>query len=102
MSDLRFLLHLLIHHLSSLAQWGFELGNSGSLELSGRDTVRKHDIQFTVGLKVSLTSDYDGVVTNPALGLWETEVAVCPRDCVGSQKEEAALGAPVPISLMGS
>jgi hypothetical protein len=76
-SDLRFLLHFLIHHLSALAQWGLELGNSGSLELSGRDTVREHDIQFTVGLKVSLTSDRD-VVTHPALGLWETEVAICP------------------------
>jgi hypothetical protein len=78
MSDLRFLLHLLIHHLSSLAQRGFELGNSGSLELSGRDTVRKQDIQFTVGLKVSLPYEDDDMMTYPALGLWETEVAVCP------------------------
>jgi hypothetical protein len=72
MSNLRFLLHLLIliHHLSALAKWGLELGNSGSLELPGRDTVRKHDIQFTIGLKVSLTSDYDDVVTYPALGFW--------------------------------
>jgi hypothetical protein len=44
MRDLRLLLHLLIHHLGALAQWGFELGNSGSFELSGRDTVRKQDI----------------------------------------------------------
>jgi hypothetical protein len=78
MSNLRLLLHFLIHHLGALAQWGLELGNSGSLELSGRDSVRKHDIQFTVGLKVSLTPTDDDSETYPALGLRETEVAVCP------------------------
>jgi len=41
MRDLRLLLHLLVHHLGAVAQWGLELGNSGSAELSGRDTVRE-------------------------------------------------------------
>jgi len=107
MRDLRLLLHLLIHHLGALAQWRLELGNSGSLEFPSRDTIRKHNIQFTVGLKVSLTSDDDIVKTYPSLGFWKTEVAVCPRDCVGSQEEEATFGSPVPVGstrccLLGS
>lgn len=44
MRDLRLLFRLLVHHLSALAQWSFKLGNSGSLELPSRYTVRKHDI----------------------------------------------------------
>jgi hypothetical protein len=95
MRNLRLLLHLLIRHLSTLAQWGLKLGNSSSLELSGRDTIRKHDIQFTVGLKVSLTPSDDDTETYPALGLWETEVAICPRNCVGSKEEETTFGPPI-------
>ena len=95
MTNLGFITHLLLDHLGTLTQRGLELGNGGCLEFPSWYTICKHDIKFTVSLEVSLLN-FTEQDTHSSKRFWESEVTVCPRNGIGSQKEETAFRSPVP------